>query len=175
MTAGEPAGRGLSAAEAAGRLAADGPNLLPGAQSRNTFAIALEVLREPMFLLLVASSGIYLILGDLSSPRALTVDESLQTETARVVKIFATVGLVMCVVLMLLYVMARGGWLSGILAGLTLAMAILPEEFPVVLTVFLALGAWRISQHGVLTRRMPAIETLGSATVLCANSWPTSP
>ncbi len=41
MTAGEPAGRGLSAAEAAGRLAADGPNLLPGAQSRNTFAIAL--------------------------------------------------------------------------------------------------------------------------------------
>ena len=59
MTAGDPAGRGLSAAEAAARLAADGPNLLPGAQSRNTLAIALEVLREPMFLLLVASAGIY--------------------------------------------------------------------------------------------------------------------
>ena len=58
---------------------------------------------------------------------------------------------------------------GGVLAGLTLAMAILPEEFPVVLTVFLALGAWRISRHGVLTRRMPAIETLGAATVLCVD------
>ena len=60
----------------------------------------------------------------------------------------------------------RGDWLNGLLAGITLAMANLPEEFPVVLTVFLALGAWRISQHGVLTRRPPAIETLGATTVL---------
>ena len=63
----------------------------------------------------------------------------------------------------------RGDWLASVLAGLTLAMAILPEEFPVVLTVFLALGAWRISRHGVLTRRMPAIEMLGAATVLCVD------
>jgi Ca2+-transporting ATPase len=56
-----------------------------------------------------------------------------------------------------------------VLAGLTLAMALLPEEFPVVLTVFLALGAWRISRHGVLTRRMPAIEMLGETTVLCCD------
>jgi Ca2+-transporting ATPase len=48
-------------------------------------------------------------------------------------------------------------------------MAMLPEEFPVVLTVFLALGAWRISRHQVLTRRMPAVETLGSATALCVD------
>jgi len=48
-------------------------------------------------------------------------------------------------------------------------VAILPEEFPVVLTVFLALGAWRISRSRVLTRRMPAIETLGAATVLCVD------
>ena len=48
-------------------------------------------------------------------------------------------------------------------------MAVLPEEFPVVLTVFLALGAWRISQNNVLTRRVPAVETLGSATVLCTD------
>jgi Ca2+-transporting ATPase len=48
-------------------------------------------------------------------------------------------------------------------------MAILPEEFPVVLTVFLALGAWRISRKNVLTRQIPAIETLGSATVLCVD------
>ena len=50
-----------------------------------------------------------------------------------------------------------------------MAMAVLPEEFPVVLTVFLALGAWRISQNRVLTRRVPAVETLGSATVLCVD------
>ena len=50
-----------------------------------------------------------------------------------------------------------------------MAMAILPEEFPVVLTIFLALGAWRISRSRVLTRRMPAIETLGAATVLCVD------
>jgi Ca2+-transporting ATPase len=55
------------------------------------------------------------------------------------------------------------------LAGITLAMAMLPEEFPVVLTVFLALGAWRISQKRVLTRRVPAVETLGSTTVLCVD------
>jgi Ca2+-transporting ATPase len=50
-----------------------------------------------------------------------------------------------------------------------MAMAVLPEEFPVVLTVFLALGAWRISRNNVLTRRMPAVETLGAATVLCVD------
>jgi Ca2+-transporting ATPase len=66
-------------------------------------------------------------------------------------------------------VVLRGGWVEGALAGLTLAMAILPEEFPVVLTVFLALGAWRIARRDVLTRRMPAIETLGAATVLCVD------
>src|SRR6185503_4784662 len=58
---------------------------------------------------------------------------------------------------------------EGLLAGIAMAMAILPEEFPVVLTIFLALGAWRISRSRVLTRRMPAIESLGAATVLCVD------
>jgi P-type Ca2+ transporter type 2C len=56
-----------------------------------------------------------------------------------------------------------------VLAGITLAMAIIPEEFPLVLTLFLGLGAWRLAQRQVLTRRMPAIETLGAATVLCSD------
>src|SRR4030067_1167891 len=65
----------------------------------------------------------------------------------------------------------QGHWWcrAMVLAGLTLALATLPEEFPVVLTVFLALGAWRISQKRVLTRRVPAVETLGSASVLCVD------
>jgi len=296
----------LCSAEAAARLAAEGPNALPDAGRRSALAIALEVLREPMFLLLVAGAGIYLLLGDvheamvlgasvfvvmgitvvqerkseraldalrdLSSPRALVVrdgapqriagrevvrgdllllaegdrvpadaalvavsglalDESLltgeslpvdkrlepgaregqvysgtlvvrgqgralvsgtgartelgriggflaslqiektmlQRETARAVKLVAAIGLALCAAVTLAYVALRGEWLAGILAGITLAMALLPEEFPVVLTVFLALGGWRIARRGVLARRMPAIETLGSATVLCVD------
>src|SRR3954469_24411879 len=68
-----------------------------------------------------------------------------------------------------MYGSARGRWLDGALAGLTMAISMIPEEFPVVLTIFLALGAWRISRSHVLTRRVPAIETLGAATVLCVD------
>ena len=294
------AAAGLSGAEAARRLAAEGPNALPSPDRRSGAAILFGVLREPMFSLLVAAAGVYLLLGDLrealvlaasivvvmaitvvqerkaeralealrdlSSPRALvvrdgavrriagsevvrgdlvllsegdrvpadarllaanelTLNESLLTgeslpvekreglvfsgtlvvkgqgraevaatgartelgrigaslaalspektrlerETARIVRVVATFAVLLSLLLCAYYGLARGEWLAGVLAGLTLAMAILPEEFPVVLTVFLALGAWRISRHGVLTRRMPAIETLGSATVLCVD------
>ena len=84
-------------------------------------------------------------------------------------KRLAVAGLALCVIVAIAYGALRGHWAEAILAGVTLAMAILPEEFPVVLTVFLALGAWRISKHNVLTRRMPAIETLGATTVLCVD------
>jgi len=307
--------RGLSEAEVAARLATDGYNELPSARRSSILAIALEVAREPMFLLLVVCGAIYLVLGDvrealmllgfvfvimgitiyqqrkteralealrdLSSPRALVIrdgqqkriagrevvrgdililaegdrvpadatllscsylsaDESLltgesvpvrkvawdgvekmgrpggeglpfvysgtmvvqgqglarvertgvnteigkigkalqtlepeetllQKETERLVRSLAIVGLSLCAVVVIAYGITRGNWLNGLLAGITLAMATLPEEFPVVLTVFLALGAWRISRERVLTRRVPAVETLGSATVLCVD------
>ncbi len=97
----------------------------------------------------------------------------LQGETNRLVRTFAIAGLLACVVVVVVYAVTRGGtgedWNQGLLAGIAMAMAILPEEFPVVLTVFLALGAWRISRNQVLTRRMPAVETLGAATVLCVD------
>jgi len=305
---------GLSEAEAAARLQRDGYNELPSAQPRSTVAIAREVVREPMFLLLMASGAIYLLLGeptealallaavflvigitlyqeqkteralqalrDLSSPRALVIrdgatrriagrdvvtgdlivlregdrvpadariessrnlfaDESLltgesipvrklpsataslenpggddrpfvysgtlivrgdgrarvvatglrtelgkigaalksvdvgrttlQNEVNRMVRLLAAVGLSACVVVGVTYGLARHRWLDGALAGLTLAISMVPEEFPVILTVFLALGAWRISRSHVLTRRIPAVETLGSATVLCVD------
>lgn len=98
-----------------------------------------------------------------------TEETLLQQGTARLVGRLALAGLSLCVLVVILYGLTRGNWLNGFLAGITLAMAILPEEFPVVLTIFLALGAWRISQKRVLTRRMPAVETLGSATVLCVD------
>jgi Ca2+-transporting ATPase len=73
------------------------------------------------------------------------------------------------VLAVVLYATLRGGWLEAMLAGIALGMSMLPEEFPVVLTVFMAMGAWRISRARVLTRRAAAIETLGSATVLCTD------
>jgi Ca2+-transporting ATPase len=98
---------------------------------------------------------------------------SLQKETGRLVRTLAIVGLAACVVAVVVYALARGGaaqvWKEGLLAGIAMAMAILPQEFPVVLTIFLALGAWRLSRLRVLTRRMPAIETLGATTVLCVD------
>jgi P-type Ca2+ transporter type 2C len=310
---------GLTSACAAQRLQEDGYNELPSSRRRTVLAIALEVVREPMFLLLVACGGLYMLTGeltdalmllgfvfvvmgitivqerrteraleslkDLSSPRALVfrdgqqmriagrevvrgdfvmvsegdrvpadavllqgtnlaVDESLltgesvpvrkvaasgpieiglpggddspflfsgtlvtagqgaaevqrtglrtelgkigkaihgisseqtllQKETGRLVRYLAVVGLILCVIVVVAFALSRGNsggaWREGLLAGITMAMATLPEELPVVLTIFLALGAWRISRHRVLTRRMPAIETLGAATVLCVD------
>jgi Ca2+-transporting ATPase len=96
-------------------------------------------------------------------------DTNLQRQTARIVKVFATVGLGLCAIVVIVFGLTRGDWLEGFLAGITLAMATLPEEFPVVLTIFMALGAWRISKQHVLTRRMPAVEMLGAATALCVD------
>jgi Ca2+-transporting ATPase len=306
---------GLTSKEAALRLTREGFNELPTARPRTVVAIALGVIKEPMFLLLIATGAIYLLLGDpeeaiallaavfliigitlyqehkteralealrdLSSPRALVirdgvptriagrdvvrgdlvvlhegdrvpadatvescasllVDESLltgesvavrkrahldetlettaggddrpfvysgtlvvrgeatarvhatagatelgkigtalskveightalQREVNRMVRLFAVIGMGACAVAGIGYGLLRHQWLDGALAGLTLAISMVPEEFPVVLTVFLALGAWRISRNRVLTRRIPAIETLGSATVLCVD------
>ena len=309
------AAKGLSQVDAEELLRKEGYNELPYAKPRSIIAIAFDVVREPMFLLLVAGGLLYLVLGDLqealmllgfvlvvmgitfyqerkteralealrdlSSPRAsvirsgeerriagrdvvtgdliilsegdrvpadavllsstnLSVDESLltgesasvhklcsdgvvdigrpggdnlpfvysgtlvvqgqgialvratgikteigrrgralqnvdikatplQKETSRLVSRLALLGLSICILVAIVYGQTRMNWLQGILAGITTAMAILPEEFPVVLTIFLALGAWRISSSNVLTRRVPAIETLGAATVLCVD------
>ncbi len=307
---------GLSQKEAADRLARDGYNELPSAKPRSPFAIAAKVVREPMFLLLIACGAIYLLLGDrteammllgfvlvvvsisffqerkteralealrdLSSPRALvirdgerrriagrevvrgdllvlaegdrvpadavllsgvnlSVGESLltgesvpvrkvsaasvpevmgkpggddlpflysgtlvvqgkglaqtlatgqhtaigrigkalaaveqeptriQLETGRIVKRLAWLGFALSLAVAIAYALMRGDWLNGFLVGITLAMAILPEELPVVMTIFLGLGAWRIAQQRVLTRHIPAVEMLGSATVLCVD------
>lgn len=296
--------KGLSSRAAAYRLGAVGPNELPQGKPRNLLHLIRDVMRDPMFLLLVACGVLYLILGEirdalmllafvllvivitvyqeykteralsalkeLTSPRAmvirdgvrmlipsrelvpgdlvviaegdrvpadgvliegqgLSVDESLltgeavpvmrapetqsaqissgtlvvqgrglmrvertgretaigtighslvtlehpvtrlETETGRVVRILAIIGGGISVLVAAGYALKGAGWLQGALAGLTLAMSILPEEFPVVLVVFLALGAWRLAKHNVLTRRMNAIETLGAASVLCVD------
>jgi P-type Ca2+ transporter type 2C len=295
---------GLDPAEAAHRLAVQGPNLLPGSSPRTLWAIAVGVLLEPMFLMLLVAGGLYLALGDraeaafllsfvfvvigitlaqerktqraleslreLSAPRALVirggeevripgrevvvgdllvlhegdriaadavlleghldVNESLLTGEAvpvtklpggeagqlfastvatkgvgvaevraiagatavgrigqaladtaepvsglqrasrRLIRNLTIGGLLLATAYTLLsWLWDSHGPLESVLAGIALTMAILPEELPVILTVFLALGAWRISQHKVLTRRVPAVEALGAISVLAVD------
>jgi len=93
----------------------------------------------------------------------------LKTEMGMLVKRLAIIGVLFCMVVIVVFTITRGDLLKGFLAGITLAMAMLPEEFPVVLAVFMALGAWRMSKKNVLTRKPSAVETLGSATVLCTD------
>lgn len=93
----------------------------------------------------------------------------LQKEMGGLVRKITIAGILLCIAVILAYFLTRGDMIKAFLAGITLAMAMLPEEFPVVLTIFMALGAWRMSKKKVLTRKPSAIETLGSATVLCTD------
>ncbi|HEY0919293.1 cation-translocating P-type ATPase [Devosia sp.] len=93
----------------------------------------------------------------------------LQQVTGRLVRTFGVISIAVCTALVLYYGVVLGDWLQGLLSGIALGMAMLPEEFPVVLTIFLAIGAWRMAQVSVLARRPAVIETLGAATVLCVD------
>jgi Ca2+-transporting ATPase len=93
----------------------------------------------------------------------------LERETRRLVIAFGVGGLVLSLAAVLLYGFLRGSWTEALLGGIALGMALLPEEFPLVLSVFMVMGAWRLSRSRVLTRRAATIETLGAATVLCTD------
>ena len=93
----------------------------------------------------------------------------LQRQMRTLVVAFALIGGAVAVLVVALYGWLRGDWLDGVLAGIAVGMAMLPEEFPMVLAVFMAMGAWRISKARVLTRRASAIESLGAASVLCTD------
>ncbi|HET9475307.1 MAG TPA: cation-translocating P-type ATPase, partial [Steroidobacteraceae bacterium] len=93
----------------------------------------------------------------------------LQRETRRLVFAFGIAALIMCTLAVMLYGLLRHAWMDALLAGIALGMALLPEEFPLVLTVFTVMGAWRLSRSRVLTRHASVIETLGAATVLCTD------
>jgi Ca2+-transporting ATPase len=93
----------------------------------------------------------------------------LQRQTRVLARRMAILGLAVSGALVALLVLRGGGWLQALLAGLALSMSVLPEEFPVILTVFPAIGAWRLARSRVLTRRLAAIEILGSTSVLCVD------
>lgn len=119
----------------------------------------------------VTSIGINTEIGKIGKALEGVNEEStrLQQEIGSLVKNISIIAVVLSILVVIGFVLTRGNLLNGFLAGLTLAMSLLPEEFPVILTIFMALGAWRISKVKVLTRKPSAIETLGSATVLCTD------
>ncbi|MDD1708055.1 MAG: cation-translocating P-type ATPase [Methanoregulaceae archaeon] len=119
----------------------------------------------------VVSTGIHTRMGEIGKALQSVEQEEtrLHVETAHIVRSIAIIGLFLFIIVVVAYGLTNGDWLHGLLAGITLAMAILPEEFPVVLTVFLALGAWRLSKINVLARHVPALEALGATTVLCTD------
>jgi len=98
-----------------------------------------------------------------------TEQPHLQRQLRWLVRDFAIFGALAGGLTVLLFGLVRGSWLEAMLGGIALGMSLLPEEFPLVMAVFTAMGAWRISRARVLTRRASAIETLGSTTVLCTD------
>jgi Ca2+-transporting ATPase len=90
-------------------------------------------------------------------------------EVSRIVRHFGVLGIATSILIAVGYGLTRGDWPHGLLAGLSAAMSLLPEEFPLVLTIFFSMGAWRLSRVRVLTRQGRAIETLGAITVLCVD------
>ena len=119
----------------------------------------------------VTSIGINTEIGKIGKALESVKEEPtrLKQEMGSLVKKLTIIAAVLCILVIVGYTLTRGSLVNGFLAGITLAMAMLPEEFPVILTVFMALGAWRMSKKKVLTRKPSAIETLGSATVLCTD------
>ena len=91
----------------------------------------------------------------------------LQRSFTHLVRVFAVLAGVASVLVVLLYGLVKGQWLQGTLSGIALGMSALPEEFPMILVVFVALGARRLAKLRVLARRTAVIEMLGACSMLC--------
>jgi P-type Ca2+ transporter type 2C len=98
-----------------------------------------------------------------------TAPTPLEQHLRRLVRGFGLAAAALCCVIVVGYGLLRGDWLQGLLSAVAIGMAMLPEEFPMALAVFLALGAWRLARIQVLSRRPAVIEALGAATVLCVD------
>ena len=119
----------------------------------------------------VARTGTATRLGRIGASLAAIEEEPtlLQRTTGALIAKLGLLALAFCGVVAVAYGLLRGDWVGGALSGITLAIALLPEEFPMVLAIFLALGAFRLARHNVLVRRAAVIETLGAATFLCVD------
>ncbi len=120
---------------------------------------------------LVLATGIRSEMGKIGGAlRTIETEQPhLQLQMRWLIRDFAIFGALAGGLTVLLFGLLRGSWLEAMLGGIALGMSLLPEEFPLVMAVFMAMGAWRISRARVLTRRASAIETLGATTVLCTD------
>lgn len=151
-------------------LAADATDARPGGDDL-PFVWSGTLVVQGEGIACVSATGAHSEIGRIgASLRTLTPERSpLQNEVARLVKVFAIGGVVLSLITIAMYGTLRGDWLQALLAGIALSMSLLPEEFPVILAVFPAIGAWRLSRAQILTRRLPSIETLGAVSVLCTD------
>ncbi|WP_421736657.1 cation-translocating P-type ATPase [Caulobacter sp.] len=119
----------------------------------------------------VGKTGPRTALGKIGVSLAAIVQEPtpLQKTAGRLVTLLGMLAIAFCVVVAVAYGLLRADWVGGVLAGITVAIALIPEEFPMVLAVFLALGAGRLARHKVLVRRSAVIEALGGASFLCVD------
>ena len=150
--------------------AEDTPPMAPGGEGLPwVFAGTLVVQGEGMAR--VGATGVHSQLGRIGAALGQIEPPQgrLQRETRVLARRLAVLGLGVSLLLVLVIGLRGGGWLQALLAGVALSMSVLPEEFPVVLTVFPAIGAWRLARRQVLTRRLAAIEILGSTSVLCVD------
>ncbi|HEX5378586.1 MAG TPA: cation-translocating P-type ATPase [Phenylobacterium sp.] len=145
-------------------------NPAPGAEA-SPFLFAGTLVVRGQGVARVSRTGSQSALGQIGASLAAIGHEPtpLQKTAGRLVGFLSAFALGFCALVAVTYGLLRHDWIGGALAGVTVAISLIPEEFPMVLAVFLALGAWRLATHNVLTRRSAVIETLGGATVLCVD------
>jgi Ca2+-transporting ATPase len=150
--------------------AADERLAAPGGEDR-PFVFAGTLVARGSGMARVVATGLRSEMGKIGQAlTSITMEQPrFQRQLRWLVRDFALVGLLVAGLVVVMLGLSRGSWLSAALGGIAVGMSVLPEEIPLVLAVFMAMGAWRISQAGVLTRRASAIETLGAATVLCTD------
>lgn len=119
----------------------------------------------------VARTGSRTAVGGLGASLAAIKGEAspLQKRTGDLVARLGAFALLFCALVTVAYGLVHGDWFEGAIAGITLAIGLLPEEFPMVLAIFLALGAYRLARRKVLVRRSSVTETLGSTSLLCVD------
>ena len=93
----------------------------------------------------------------------------LQQKAGVLVRRLGVVAVIVAVAIFALSLARGEPWTRALLGAVSLAMAAIPEEFPIVLTLFLSVGAWRLASRGMLVRRLASVETLGSTTVICTD------